>query len=66
MKKIALVLSVALLLLPGTSFAGSWKHGRGFHRHGHHGHRTTVIRKTRHHDGGAIAAGVLGGLLTGV
>ncbi len=61
MKKIVLALFVALLLLPGTSFAGSGKHGRGFR-----GHHTTVIRRTRHYDGGAIAAGVLGGLLTGV
>jgi len=64
MKKIVLALFVALLLLPGTSFAGSGKHGRGFRGPGFRGHHTTVIRKTRHYDGGAIAAGVLGGLLT--
>ena len=66
MKKVALALFVALLLLPGTSFAGSGKHGRGFRGHGYRGRHITVIQRTRHYDGGAIAAGVLGGLLTGV
>ena len=66
MKKVALALFVVLLLLPGTSFAGSWKHGRSLRGHGHRRHHTTVIKRTHHYDGGTIAAGVLGGLLTGV
>jgi len=37
MKKIVLALFVALLLLPGTSFAGSGKHGRGFRGPGFRG-----------------------------
>ncbi|TAJ98454.1 hypothetical protein EPO44_11585 [bacterium] len=61
MKKVLAVVSLALLLTPSAGFADSWKHG-------HHWHHpsTVVIRERHHYDGAAIAAGVLGGLATGI
>lgn len=60
MKKVLSIVSLALLMSPSAAFADSWKH--------HHWHypRTIVIRERHHFDGSAIAAGVLGGLATGV
>jgi len=67
MKKTFIVAVIAILLVPSLSFAGPSRRG---HRryHGHHRARTVVIRKNydHHYDGGAIAAGVLGGVLVGV
>ncbi|MBI2999207.1 MAG: hypothetical protein HYY46_12305 [Deltaproteobacteria bacterium] len=61
MRKVIAVVSLALLLTPSAAFADSWKHRRPWHRP-----RTVVIRERHHYDGAAIAAGVLGGLVTGV
>lgn len=67
MKKVAVAISLALLLLPATGFAKDWghRHGRG-HGHGRHHGNTVIIRDRHHHDGAMIAVGVLGGIATGV
>lgn len=61
MKRVLSAVLIASLLIPSVSFADDWKH---WHHRGYP--RTVIIREHRHYDGGAIAAGVLGGIVTGV
>jgi hypothetical protein len=61
MKRTLMAVLIAALMIPSAGFANDWRHGRG------HGHpRTVVVRDRHHYDGAAIAAGVLGGIVTGV
>lgn len=56
MKKLSLaILMGSLLVAPSPSYADHWRR-----------HRTVIIRHHPHSNGAAIAAGVLGGLATGV
>lgn len=56
MKKLLLGIVVALLVIPAPSFAWHWG-----------GPRRTVVRHHQHgYNGAAIAAGVLGGIATGI
>ena len=68
MKKVALSLLLVVLLLPASAYAGGSRYGRGTHgyRHGHNRHHTVVIKSRHPYPGGAIAASVLGGVITGV
>lgn len=61
MKGTVIAVLTAGLMIPSTSFAKDWRH---WHGQGHP--RTVVIRDRHHYDGAAIAAGVLGGIVTGV
>ena len=69
MKKVAIAIFIALLLVPSTGFSRDWghrnRHGHG-HGHRHRHHRTVVVRDRHHNDGAMIAVGVLGGIATGI
>lgn len=54
MKKVLVGILAVALFFPSSSFAWGWRGPR----------RVVVVG--HHHDGGAIAAGVLGGIVTGV
>lgn len=55
MKKVLSAVLLAAIMAPSPSYAHHWGH-----------RRTVIIRDHRHTDGAAIAAGVLGGLATGI
>jgi len=63
MKRTLMAALMAGLMIPSAGFARDWKHGYG---HGYYSHRTVIIRDRHHYDGAAIAAGVLGGIATGI
>jgi hypothetical protein len=60
MRKILPAVSIALLLSPGAAMAHEYRDWRWREP------RTVIIRERHHTDGAAIAAGVLGGVVTGV
>ena len=59
MKRILFTVLAASLMVPSTSFADGW-------RRWHHPRSVVVVRHHDHFAGAAIAAGVLGGLATGI
>lgn len=63
MKGTVIAVLLAGLIIPSTGFARDWRHGPG---PGYYRHRTVIVRDRHHYDGAAIAAGVLGGIVTGV
>jgi hypothetical protein len=64
MKRVLAAALLAVLLIPSVSYAGDWRRGRGYGHSPHH--RTVVINRHSHYNGAAIAAGVLGGIATGI
>jgi hypothetical protein len=59
MKKLSAVVLAALIMAPAPSFA--WGGRRPYH-----GGRTVIVRHHDSYNGAAIAAGVLGGIATGI
>jgi hypothetical protein len=67
-KKTLAAIVVAAILVPGVSFAdsqGRWS-GHGYGRGHYPSKKVVVVRHNHHYDGAAIAAGVLGGIATGI
>jgi hypothetical protein len=63
MKKLISGVLLAALLSPTASFARDWRPGYGY---APYPRRTVVIKHKDHTNGAAIAAGVLGGIATGL
>src|SRR3990167_5333120 len=59
MKKLSAVVLAALIMAPAPGFAWGG-------RRPHHGGRTVIVRHYESYNGAAIAAGVLGGIATGI
>lgn len=67
-KKTLAAIVVAAILAPGVSFAdsrGRWS-GHGYGRGHYPSRKVVIVRHHRGYDGAAIAAGVLGGIATGI
>lgn len=68
MRKALAITLLIILVLPSMSLAGSWRSGQR-HRYRQHDHpfaKPYRVINNYHNNGAAIAAGVLGGILTGV
>lgn len=66
MKKLSLVMTLAVLSVPSLGDAHDWKYWKDHGHRYHHSKRVVVVREHRHDDGTAILAGVLGGIAAGV
>jgi len=65
MRKALAITLLVILVLPSIGFAGSWRRYR-YRQHDRPDPRTTRVYHSYHNNGAAIAAGVLGGIVTGV